>query len=463
MVREKFQNKLGFILASAASAVGIGNLVGFPVFASKNGGALFLLLYLVCMLLICLPVLIAELALGRNTGLNPLGAYRKIGGNSNTWKFAGVLAVLTPFMIAVFYQVLATWLLGYFLLTVTGNLATIADPNFHSTFINSYSLYLYLAVLFILLAIVLIRGVQQGIEKVATMLMPILIVLLVFLIIFMLFQDNALAGVKFYLVPDFSKMQLSVFNSAVSQAFFSLSLGMGIMISYGSYTNKQYNLKESARNISLLDSGVAFLAGLLILPAIFVFNPSINTEQLSDSSVSLVFTFLPKIFLSLSGIFGYVLSSILAAIFFLMVFLAALTSQMSIMQVPICALQDESKFKRKKSIVYLIAAMAVFIIPCMLSFGNSKFFTEFVFLNGSYLSFFDLIITVFYETILPLNGLMICLLVILKWKMSGLNQEINQSPTAQTWADKYINLSLTSFIPLFLAVIFVTTVLAKFF
>ena len=462
--REKFNSRLGFILASAASAVGIGNLVGFPVFASKNGGSLFLLAYLVCMFLVCLPVLIAELALGRNTKLNPYGAYSKIGGSVKAWRIGGILALITPFMIAVFYQVISTWILGYLIMAATGNLDKIADPKFFDEFIVSDGIILYIITLFIMLALILGRGVQKGIERVAMTIMPLLLIMLVFLILFILFLDNAFAGVRFYLVPDFAQMNISVINGAMSQAFFSLSLGMGIMISYGSYSTEKFKLSSSAKNIAIVDTGVAFLAGLLILPAIFVFNPNTTADDLSTSSVSLIFTYLPKIFLSLSSIFGYVGSSIFATAFFLMVLLAALTSQMSIMQVPLSAMQDQFKWSLGRSIGVIILLMTLFIVPCLLSFGQIDFFTNFASYGGENKSFFDVIIDVFYETILPLNGFIICALVIFKWKMSGLQSELDKCGSHQTtWLDKYVRLSLQTFIPIILLIIVITTIAGKYF
>jgi len=262
-----------------------------------------------------------------------------------------------------------------------------------------------------------------------------------------------------------SKITPEVVNLALGQAFFSLSLGMGILITYGSYISSHESVAGGAKSVALLDTCVAFCAGLLILPAIFVFNPDINTDDLSSSSVSLVFTFLPKIFLSLQSVVGYVGASVLASVFFLSVFFAALTSQVSILQVPISAFQDQLKLSRSKSVLMLgITAMA-FVLACTVSFGLVPFFTEFINYGGGVKSFFDLIVDVFYETILPLNGLIVCLFVVYCWKRSNLNTElaVGDNKYSGSFTEKYINFSLSTFIPVILLAVFLNTVLLKFF
>ena len=463
--REQFRSRLGFILAAAGSAVGIGNLVGFPVNAAKSGGAAFLLIYAAFVVFICLPVMIAEMSLGRNTQRNPLGAYSVVAGERSKWRLGGYLALITPFMIAVFYQVLTAWLLGYFIAAVSGNLEAIADPSYFTSFINSNSVFIYLAVLTVLIGVILNSGVQQGIERLAKVLMPSLFIMLILLTLFVLTLPNALVGVKYYLIPDFGKISLQTVNLALSQAFFSLSLGMGILITYGSYVSRKDSISGGAKMVAAVDTSVAFFAGLLILPAIFVFNPQTDTAELSSSSVALVFTFLPKIFLSLQSVIGYIGASLFASAFFLLVFFAALTSQVSILQVPISAFQDELKFSRFKSVLALGGCAILLVLACIVSFGMVGFFTEFVSYGGATKSFFDLVIDVFYETILPLNGLIICLFVIFYWRKANLNKEMAQGDegVSGSFTERYVNFALGTFVPIILAFVFVSTVLLKFF
>ena len=245
--REHFSSRLGFILAAAGSAVGIGNLVGFPVSATKNGGGAFLLVYALFVIFICLPVMMAEMAMGRKAQKDPLGSYKLLAGNDPKWNFAGFLAVLTPFMIAVFYMVITVWIFGYLSQTAFGNLDALAQPDNFGTFINSYTVFGYMAVVAIIVNLILVGGVKEGIEKAAKFMMPALFVLLTALVVYVLTLDNAMAGVKYYIVPDFSKMNASVLNGALAQAFFSLSLGMGILMTYASYISKKDDIVGSAK------------------------------------------------------------------------------------------------------------------------------------------------------------------------------------------------------------------------
>ncbi|MCF7982122.1 MAG: sodium-dependent transporter, partial [Pseudomonadales bacterium] len=260
--REQFGSRIGFILAAAGSAVGIGNLVGFPVNATKNGGAAFLIIYAAFVVLICLPVMLAELSLGRHSQRNPIGAYKRLAPANRAWQVGGWLAVITPFMIAVFYMVITVWILGYLVGAVSGNLDLLAQEGYFGTFITSPDVYVLLALLTSLIVFILYRGVADGIERGAKLMMPTLFIMLIGLVIFVLTLDNALSGVKFYLIPDVTKLTPSVISVALSQAFFSLSLGMGILITYGSYMKQDNSIPASAKMVALADTGVAFLAGL---------------------------------------------------------------------------------------------------------------------------------------------------------------------------------------------------------
>ena len=463
--REQFGSRIGFILAAAGSAVGIGNLVGFPVNAAKNGGAAFLFIYAFFVFMVCLPVMIAELSAGRQSRKNPLGAYRHFLPNSKIWHIGGWLSLITPYMIAVFYAVITLWVLGYLVGIASGDLNRLADDTHFGTFINSNAVFAYLILVAGLVGAILVSGVREGIEKGAKIMMPALFIMLVGLVIFVLFQDNAMAGVKFYLIPDFTKITPEVVNSAMGQAFFSLSLGMGILITYGSYLDQSNHIPDSARLVAITDTTVAFTAGLLILPAIFSISPDIDPEQLSSSSVSLIFTFLPKIFLAMQASIGYFGASLVAGTFFLLVFFAALTSLVSIIEVPVSGVMDELGFTRKKALTILGISMVVFTLACSLSFGRVDALTSFLSYGGASKSLFDLVIDIFYDTILPLNGFIICMFVALKWNRTDFEKELNGDDTSftKTWFGRYVNLSLRTFIPAILLLIFINTLLTKFF
>ena len=463
--REQFGSRLGFILAAAGSAVGIGNLVGFPVAAAKYGGGAFLFIYAIFIVLVCLPVMMAELSVGRSSQKDPLGSYHKLSEGSALWSIAGWLVLITPYMIAVFYTVITIWLFGYLFEAATGNLAQLADPDNFGTFTNSNKVFIYFLAVAALVNLILVGGVKDGIERSAKIMMPALFVMLIGLVIFVLTLDNAFAGLSYYLIPDFSKINAGVVNSALSQAFFSLSLGMGIMITYGSYMSRGETIAGSAKFIALTDTVVAFFAGLLILPAIFSFNPNINTAELSDSSVSLIFTFLPKIFLALQGSIGYVGASAVASVFFMLVFFAAITSLVSITEVPVSSLVGEKGYSRPKALLVLTVTMGLISIACILSFGRVEWLSGFVSYAGESKSLFDVIIDVFYETVLPLNGLLVCLFVSYRWKKHNFHKEMEISDATYQGSllGRYVDFSLSTFIPVILLLIFVNTVALKYF
>ena len=464
-LREKFSSRLGFVLATAGSAVGIGNLVGFPVNAAKNGGGAFLLIYLVFVFFICLPVLMAELAMGRHTRSNPVGAYSQISQHQQLWRLTGILKIITPFMIAVFYMVITVWLFVYLAMSASGQLDYLARPDSFNNIINSPHIFAAMLLVGAMVFFILSSGVQRGIERAAKVLMPSLFIMLLVLVVFVLSLDNALDGARFFIVPDITKLNAGVINNALSQAFFSLSLGMGILITYGSYLDKKDNILKAGSMVAVADTSVAFIAGLLILPAIFSFNPQVNTAELSDSSVSLIFVLLPNIFLTLQDTIGFFGAHTIATVFFLLVFFAAITSLVSIIEVPVAYLIDEKNITRRRALMLLALTGGALVIMSALSFGALTVFTEFTTYAGQSKSVFDVIIDIFYDTILPLNGLMVCLFVSFRWRHHQLTQELalGNNTYAGSWLDKYIRFSLSSFIPAILLLIFCNTVAQKFF
>jgi len=463
--RGQFSSRLGFILAAAGSAVGLGNLVAFPVMASKNGGAVFLFVYVLFVALICLPVMMAEIAMGRHTQRNPVGAFSALTGNDRRWRMAGNLAILTPFMIAVFYTIVTVWIIIYLFRALTGGLADLAQPEHFGETIGSPGLFVPFVVLQIIVFGVLLSGVKNGIERQARILMPTLFVMLMGLIIFVMTLDNASAGIRYYLVPDFSQMDSTVVNAALNQAFFSLSLGMGIMITYGSYFSREDSIPGSSRFVAVADTAVAFLAGLLILPAIFAFNPATNPEELSSSSVGLIFSYLPQIFLSMQESVGYVGASSVAAVFFALVLFAAFTSLVSILEIPISYLIDEWRFSRTKAVLIQAGLVSFFAIFAAMSFGMSPFLTDFIPYGGGQRSFFDLIADTFSEVILPFVGFLVCIVVSCRWRNGGLSSELAQGDTAYigSLTERYVNFSLRTFVPVVLLFVFLNSVSQKYF
>lgn len=275
--RGAFSNKMGFVLAAAGSAVGLGNLWRFPYLAAKYGGGIFLLVYLILAVTLGFTLMITEIAIGRKTGLSAVGAFRKL---DKRFGFVGYLACIVPFIITPYYCVIGGWVIKYLITFVSGNVSAAAGDDYFTGFISQAgSPVLWFAVFVLLTSIVVIAGVEKGIEKASRILMPVLIVLTLGISIFCITRPGAAEGVKYYLLPDFSRFSATTVLAAMGQLFYSMSLAMGIMITYGSYMKKDNSLEKSVRQIEIFDTGIAFLAGLMIIPSVFVFSGG-NEEAL---------------------------------------------------------------------------------------------------------------------------------------------------------------------------------------
>ena len=453
MKRGSFNTRLGFILAASGSAVGLGNIWKFPFEVSNGGGAAFLIMYLMFCFILCFPVIVSEIAIGRNTKKNAIGAFNEMG--KREWNFIGKMGVLCGVLILSFYTIVAGWVLGYVIEMISGNFS-ISD-NF-GYYVNNTSNVLFYSVLFMVItAFIVSKGVEKGIEKAAKILMPSLIIIILLLIIYALTLPNSIDGIIFYLVPDFSQINLTVAGNALGQAFFSLSLGMGMLITYGSYIDKNNNIINSAALITLTDVGIAFLAGLIIFP--FVFSSGIETQ----GGPGLIFQVFPKIFEGLGPLTGTVIGST----FFILLSFAAITSTVSLLEVPVSYLVDEYKVERKYS-VWIVAFIILLIgIPSALSQGKIVFFSEFItyFGNDKPIDFMQFIIDVSNDTLLPFGGFLITMYVSFVWKKKNLSDEISKgNPNYKgSLVEKYINFSITYICPLILGSIFLLTFLNKFF
>ncbi len=398
--RGKWGSKIGFILAASGSAVGLGNLWRFPYTAGENGGGVFVFFYLLSILLIALPVLLAEISLGRFTGKNPVGAFNAVkpGG---PWKLVGYLGVLTGFMILSYYAVVAGWAVGYFVKAITGKFSGIdfdSSKEMFSNFSADAPLQLLLLAFFIFLTVYIVsRGVSGGIEKFSKILMPVLFGILLLLLLRSLTLKGASAGLVYYLKPDFSKLKLGIILAAMGQAFFSMSLGMGTMITYGSYVDKKENLPSSVGWVAFFDTFIAILAGFIIFPAIF--SQGISPDQGSG----VMFNVLPVLFskMPLGYLFG--------PLFFLLLSIAALTSTISVLEVPVAYFIDERKWNRKKA-AYVIGFITLLVgVPSALS---EKFFGLWDFIWGN-LS-------------LSIGALFIAIFVGWMWKTGNALEEISR-------------------------------------
>lgn len=458
-IRSGFTSRLGFVAAAAGSAVGLGNIWSFPYKTGENGGAAFLLIYFLCIILIGFPIMVGEVAIGRRTQANPYGAYRQLGGKK--WALLGLFGVICGVMILSFYNVVAGWAFGYFIQIGFGNLLTLGSSEAYGSFFGGYVAdvgdnLIYSLAFMIITAFVVARGVQHGIETVSKILMPVLFIILFGIIVYALTLENAMDGVRFYLQPDLSKINIQTIYSAMGQAFFSLSLGMGALITYGSYISKKENIVSAAGIVTIADSGVAFLAGLMIFPLVFF-------QQLTPGEgPGLVFVTLPGIFESM-GVFS---GKIVGGAFFLLLSVAALTSTVSLLEVPVSYFIDEHKWARPRATSFMALVIFLLGLPSMLSQGAVSFLSppNFIRFEGKDQSFLDLISGLFLDVGLPLGGFLMCIFIARHWSTHNLAEEIlDGNPNfAGSSMQKFLNLMITIVCPVVLSIIVVITILQKF-
>jgi neurotransmitter:Na+ symporter, NSS family len=451
--RGGFSSRIGFILAAAGSAVGLGNIWKFPYETGENGGAAFLVIYLALTFLLCYPIMIGEISIGRKVGLDAYGSYRKLGGKR--WGYLGLYGILCGIMILSFYNVVAGWAFGYFLEISFGDLLDEPDYGaFFGRYVVDFLDNLIFSLCFMAItAFIVIKGVQKGIEKASKIMMPTLFIILIALIMYSLSLPNAMVGVSFYLLPDFSEINLQTLYSAMGQAFFSLSLGMGALITYGSYVEKDQNVLKSAATITLLDISVAFLAGLLIFPLVF------SQGQSPEQGPALVFVVLPGIFQAM----GPLLGKIIGGGFFLLLCFAALTSTISLLEVPVAYLVDQKKIPRKISVWTLATLIFILGLPSMLSQGAVGMFSSLPFYNDK--SALDFVSEVFSDISLPLGGCLMTIFIATRWRTKNMSDELALgNPNYRgSFFEKYINFTIRYVCPLLLGVFSILIILDKFF
>lgn len=408
--RGQFSSKLGFIMAAAGSAVGLGNIWGFPTQAASNGGGAFLMVYLGLTFLLAYPVLMAELIIGRYARSNAVEALQQIAIGRKTKRFGflvGSSGILAATFILSFYAIVAGWMIAFFVEPAAILVGAQSAAEWSVTFGNTRNIVFTLV--FMLLTIVIVNGgVKDGIEKWSSRLMPVLLVMLLTLTGYVLTLEGAIEGLQVYLVPDFSQIaNPELIISALGQAFFSMSLGVGTMLIYGSYIGKQENLPKLGAYVTLVDTGIAFMAGLLILPTMYVAKAK-GVEIFSETgallnSDTLIFTVLPAFFDTMgeSGL-------LIAIIFFILMTIAALTSSISMLEVPVAYAVEHGKLARKKA-GYLIGGI-IFAISLVIIFNFG--------------ALFGLVITVTTQYAQPIIGLMFCLFIGWIWYRNGILQEI---------------------------------------
>lgn len=408
--RSSFSGKIGFILAAAGSAVGLGNIWRFPYLAAKYGGGIFLLVYLILSVTFGFALMCAEIAIGRKTGQSAINAY---GSLNKKFGFIGLLGSIVPMLILPYYCVIGGWVTKYVAVFASGNMTTAADAAYFGEFISNpiepigwFLLYLGLT------AIIVLFGVEKGIEKVSKIMMPVLVVLTLAIAIYVMCMPGAMEGVKYYVVPDFSKFSVNTVLAAMGQLFYSMSLAMGIMITYGSYMKKDVNIESSVHSIELFDTGIAFLAGMMVIPAVFACgNPD---ADLAEAGPTLMFVVLPRVFNTLGNVVG----SVFGATFFLLVFFAALTSSISLMETVVSIFRDKFGWGRKFTCVVVFLLCLVLGIPSSLGEGAWSAIS----LGGmTILEMFDFSTN---SVIMPIVALLTCIFVGYVLKPSVLSEEI---------------------------------------
>lgn len=393
--RGQFGSKFGFIMAAAGSAVGLGNIWRFPYLTGENGGGAFVFIYLCCVLAIGIPLLFNEVALGRLTGKNPIGAFKDTGSN-RFWMIGAILSLCVSFFVTSYYGVIAGWTIGYIYTTLMGVELSFAE------FTANPAIVIPLFIGFIGLNLLIVtKDIAKGIEKASKILMPVLFILVFIVIIRSVTLEGASAGLRYFLVPDFSKINGATFLKALSQCFFSMSIGWGIMITYGSYLSKGESIVKSALWIGMLDTGVALMGGLMIFPAVFAFGMEPNQGP------TLVFQILPHIFSEMPG------GNIVGAFFFLLLCIAALTSTISMIEVPGSWLIDEKKWSRKKAAWAVAIAALVVGIPSALSKGANDTLTNMTvqFSGITLTSFMDIMDFIWGSFFIIIVALFVCLYV----------------------------------------------------
>ncbi len=442
--RGSFTGKLGFVLAAAGSAVGLGNIWRFPYLAAKYGGGIFLLVYLILALTFGFALMTAEIAIGRKTGLSAIGAFRAL---NQKYSFIGYLASIVPMIILPYYCVIGGWVTKYLFAYVSGQATAAASDEYFTGFISQAGEPILWFCIFIgLTALVVLFGVEKGVEKVSKIMMPILVVLSIFIAGYSVCMPGAMEGVLYYITPDFSKFSATTVLAAMGQLFYSMSLAMGIMITYGSYMKKEVNLNSSVKQIEIFDTGIAFLAGLMIIPAVFAFSG--GDEAALGKGPSLMFITLPKVFDSMTG------GTFIGAAFFLLVLFAALTSSISLMETVVSIFQDKLKWNRKITCMIVLVGSILIGLPSSLGFGV---WGHIQIIGLSFLDFFDFISN---SVLMPIVALLTCIFVGYVLKPQPLIDEIKLSSDFKR--EKLFVVMIKYFAPICIVLILISSVLDVF-
>lgn len=442
-----FSGKLGFVLSAAGASVGLGNIWRFPYLAAKYGGGIFLLVYIILALTFGYTMIMAETTLGRMTKKSPVGAFRTFG--KKKWMTAGGwINAIIPLLIVPYYSVIGGWVIKYLVEYLMGHGSQLAEDGYFSAFIsNGASAELCFVIFAVITVLIIYAGVQNGIERVSGVMMPILVVLSVIIAVYSISRPGALEGVKYFLVPNLENFSWMTVVSAMGQMFYSLSIAMGILVTFGSYMKKDISIEDSTRNVEIFDTAIAVMAGLMIIPAVFAFSGG-DPEQL-NAGPSLMFITIPKVFENMG--FG----TLVGILFFLLVLCAALTSSIALTESAVSTFQDELKWSRKKATLIVGAIMIVLGSLSSLGYGPLAGITI---IGMQFLDFFDFLTN---SVMMPIAAIATCVFVS---KVVGL-QKIEEEVLLENGTfrrKKIFNCMIQYLCPIFAAIILISSVANAF-
>lgn len=446
--RSSFSGKIGFVLSAAGASVGLGNIWRFPYLAAKYGGGIFLLIYILLALTFGYTMIVAESALGRMTRKSPVGAFKSFGKKAGWLSFGGWINAVIPVLIVPYYSVIGGWVIKYLIEYLKGNSTKLATDGYFSEFISNGASTEICFVIFCMITLIIIyAGVRNGIERVSKFMMPILVILSVIIAIYSVTRPGAMAGVKYFLVPNPKNFSWMTVVTAMGQMFYSLSIAMGILITFGSYMKKDTSIEDSTRNVEVFDTAIAIMAGLMIIPAVFAFSGG-NPDTL-QAGPALMFITIPKVFENMG------LGTAIGILFFLLVLFAALTSSIALTESAVSTFEDEIGWSRKKSTVLVGVIMIVLGSLSSLGYGPLAFVKI---IGMQFLDFFDFLTN---SVMMPIAALMTSLLVARVVGVKKIEEEIIHGESAFR-RKKIFAVMIKYLCPIFVLIILISSVANAF-
>ena len=439
--RSTFSGKIGFVLSAAGASVGLGNIWRFPYLAAKYGGGIFLLIYIILALTFGYSMIIAETSIGRMTKKSPVGAFQSFG-KSGWLSAGGWINAIIPILIVPYYSVIGGWVIKYLVEYICGNAHQVAEDGYFSAFIsNGVSTELCFIVFALITLVIIYAGVRNGIERVSKFMMPILVVLSVIIAAYSVTRPGAIEGVKYFLVPNVDNFSWMTVVSAMGQMFYSLSIAMGILITFGSYMKKDISIEDSTQNVEIFDTAIAIMAGLMIIPAVFAFSG--GDPDTLQAGPALMFITIPKVFENMG------LGTLVGVMFFILVLFAALTSSIALTESAVSTFEDELKWSRKKSTVLI--GVIVIALGSLSSLGYGPL-AGVTIIGMQFLDFFDFLTN---SVMMPIAAIAICLLVSRVIGVNGIEEEVMHGE------NKFRRKAIFSFMIKYLCPIFAAIILAS--